>query len=46
MKAYFENVDDLARFCAGLVREGIAFDVQESSAAGRYVVTMTGTETR
>jgi hypothetical protein len=37
-EAYFENLDDMARFCAGLTREGIKYQVDESSAAGRYCV--------
>jgi hypothetical protein len=41
-RCYFNNVDDMARFCATLLREGIAFEVQETNAAGRYVVELTG----
>ena len=37
-EAYFENLDDMARFCAGLTREGIRYQVDETSAAGRYMV--------
>lgn len=38
-KAYFTDLDDLARFCAGLVREDISFTVAETNAKGRYEVT-------
>ena len=37
-EAIFENIDDMARFCAGLTREGIKYQVDESSASGRYIV--------
>jgi hypothetical protein len=42
MKAYFTNVTDLAAFCAELARQGVTFDVTETSAAGRYQVTLVG----
>jgi hypothetical protein len=42
MTATFDNVTDLATFCAQLAREGITFEVTETSAAGRYRVVLTG----
>ena len=41
-KAYFDSIDDLATFCAQLVREGVTFEVTETNARGRYMVTFTG----
>lgn len=38
MKAFFQNVEDLARFCAELTRNGIDYEVSETNAAGRYQV--------
>jgi hypothetical protein len=38
--ATFRDVDDLARFCAALLREGVKFEVTETQAAGVYRVTM------
>lgn len=40
MIATFRDIDDLARFVAGLVREGVEFEVTETQAAGVYRVTM------
>lgn len=37
-KAYFTNIEDLARFCAQLTRDEIDFEVNETQCAGRYVV--------
>lgn len=36
--ATFSDLDDLARFCAGLVREKIRFEVRPMNAAGYYEV--------
>ncbi len=41
-RAYFNNIEDMARFCAQLLKEGIAFQVSETQAAGRYLVELTG----
>jgi hypothetical protein len=38
MKAYFTNIEDLARFCAQLTREQIDYEVSETNAPGRYQV--------
>lgn len=38
--AFFRDVEELANFCAALVREGIMFHV--SPASGGFTVEMTG----
>ncbi len=40
MVATFRDVDDLARFCAGLAREHIDFEVSETASAGVYRVVI------
>lgn len=42
MTAMFNDVDDLARFCAGLARENVSFEVRPGQAAGYYEVIISG----
>lgn len=41
-RAFFSNIEDLARFCAQLVKDGIAFTVAETNTAGCYEVKLEG----
>jgi hypothetical protein len=40
--AYFDDVSDLATFCAGLALAGVRFSVEVAQTAGRYCVTIAG----
>jgi hypothetical protein len=46
MTAMFNDVEDLARFCAGLAKENVSFEVRPGQAAGYYEVLIYGPETR
>ena len=39
-RAYFTNIEDLARFCAELTRQHVVFTVAETRTAGSYEVTI------
>ena len=41
-RAFFTNVEDLALFCAALVKANIIFTVAETSTAGCYEVSLEG----
>lgn len=43
-EATFRDIDDLARFCAGLTREHIVYTVKPGIGAGCYVVVIEGEE--
>ncbi len=45
-EARFNDVDDLARFCATLAREGVIFNVQPGAGHGWYVVTIESAEAK
>jgi hypothetical protein len=44
--AVFGSLDDMAQFCASLVREGAEVEVVECGTPGRYRVTWTFPQVR
>lgn len=42
MTAIFNDVDDLARFCAGLAKENVSFEVRPGNSVGYYEVIISG----
>ena len=40
--AYFNDIDELAQFCAALTRAGVQYSVVPGNGHGQYVVNIEG----